>query len=175
MGRSPIGTTAMSSTERSRRRRAALRGDAPERQSGASAEQARELERAGARIAELEAELATAKDEALAQAQAFRDEWARRAAKPKAEKAPLPPDEERDRQIKALKTANQNLRRKNIFLTQYYDDAIALVGGMPFATQSAIAKCLHPDHTPSEAERADACRLFNAWKADKDKAKRGTR
>jgi hypothetical protein len=45
-------------------------------------------------------------------------------------------------------------------------------GRMPFAIQSAIAKCLHPDHKPSEEQRAEACRLFTSWKADKDKAHR---
>jgi hypothetical protein len=42
------------------------------------------------------------------------------------------------------------------------------LGRMPFATQGAIAKALHPDRKPSEAQRAEACRLFSAWKADKD-------
>ena len=43
---------------------------------------------------------------------------------------------------------------------------------MSFATMSAIAKALHPDHKPSEEQRAEACRLFTAWKAAKDKARR---
>jgi hypothetical protein len=33
----------------------------------------------------------------------------------------------------------------------------------PFATRSAVAKCLHPDYQPTAAEQAAACRLFNAW------------
>ena len=33
-------------------------------------------------------------------------------------------------------------------------------------------RCLHPDHQPSEAQRAEACRLFTAWKADNGKARR---
>jgi hypothetical protein len=41
-----------------------------------------------------------------------------------------------------------------------------------FETQGAIAKGLHPDRQPSEAERASALKLFTAWKADKDKARR---
>jgi hypothetical protein len=44
-----------------------------------------------------------------------------------------------------------------------------------FVTQSAIAKCLHPDHKPSEEQRVEACKLFTAWKADKDKARRQAR
>jgi len=37
---------------------------------------------------------------------------------------------------------------------------------------TAIAKVLHPDARPDEAQRAAACKLFTAWKADKDKARR---
>jgi hypothetical protein len=43
---------------------------------------------------------------------------------------------------------------------------------MSFETQSAIAKALHLDRQPSEGERASAFKLFTAWKADKDKARR---
>jgi hypothetical protein len=127
-----------------------------------------ELAQAKARIRELTLERA-------AQAQASRDEMRRRPAKPKAEKPPLPPDEERDRRIKALTTENRNLRGKVRHLEQHFEDGIAHAGGMNFATQSAIAKCLHPDHTPSEEQRAEACRLFTSWKADKDKAQRKAR
>jgi hypothetical protein len=45
---------------------------------------------------------------------------------------------------------------------------------MSFATMSAIAKVVHPD-TRRQATEADldrACKLFTAWKADKDKARR---
>jgi len=47
---------------------------------------------------------------------------------------------------------------------------------MSFATMSAIAKVVHPD-TRKQATEADldrACKLFTAWKADKDKARRRT-
>jgi hypothetical protein len=52
---------------------------------------------------------------------------------------------------------------------------MAAIRGMNFQTMSAIAKTLHPDRTPSEAERAEARKLFTAWKADRDKARRRTR
>jgi hypothetical protein len=36
--------------------------------------------------------------------------------------------------------------------------------GMSFETMSAIAKCLHPDASPSEEERTSAFKLFSAWR-----------
>jgi hypothetical protein len=112
------------------------------------------------------------------------EEWAaakraaseqRKAKRPAPQpRPPLPPDEQRDRRIKALTTANQNLRVKVRHLEQHFEDAIAKAGGMSFKTQSAIAKALHPDVSPAdrEAARPNAYKLFNAWKADKDKAGR---
>jgi hypothetical protein len=41
---------------------------------------------------------------------------------------------------------------------EHHDREIAKAGGMNFQTMSAIAKALHPDSTPGEAERAAACR-----------------
>jgi hypothetical protein len=43
---------------------------------------------------------------------------------------------------------------------------------MSFQTMSAISKALHPDSKPGEPEREQAFKLFSAWKADKDRAKR---
>ena len=37
---------------------------------------------------------------------------------------------------------------------------------MSFETMSAIAKCLHPDASPSEEERTSAFKLFSAWRAE---------
>jgi hypothetical protein len=34
---------------------------------------------------------------------------------------------------------------------------------MPFATMSAIAKALHPDHGLGEETRVSAYKLFTAW------------
>jgi hypothetical protein len=85
---------------------------------------------------------------------------------------PLPPDEARDREIKALKTRMQNLKGEVHHLREYVKKGS---GNMPFATMAALAKVLHPDHTPSEAQRGEACRLFTAWKADNGKARRQSR
>jgi hypothetical protein len=96
----------------------------------------------------------------------------RARSKSKAERPPLAPDEERDRQIKALKTRVRNLTAELHHTREHNDSKIAHDGGMNFRTMSAIANVLHPDRQPSETERAEACRLFTAWKADKDKARR---
>ena len=85
-------------------------------------------------------------------------------SKPKVRKPPLPPDEERERTIKGLRTQVRNLKASLV--------AVAGRASMSFATQSVIAKALHPDHKPSEAQRAEACRLFTAWKAEKDRVAR---
>lgn len=130
-----------------------------------------------ARCATLEGELARAKakiDELMRERLAFRF-GSKRTAKPKAEKPPLPPDEERERIIKGLKTRVRNLTAE-LHATRELNIKIALSNGMMnFQTMSAIAKALHPDRAPSETERAEACKLFTAWKADKDKAGRRPR
>ena len=43
---------------------------------------------------------------------------------------------------------------------------------MSFATMSAIAKALHPDHESSAQERDTALKLFTQWKAENRKARR---
>jgi hypothetical protein len=90
------------------------------------------------------------------------------ATKPKADKPPLPPDEERDRQIKALKTRVQNLTAELKATREWKGGG----DSMNFVTMSAISKCLHPDHEASEEERTAGFKLFTAWKADKAKAQR---
>lgn len=87
-------------------------------------------------------------------------------AKLRAQKAPLPPDEARDRQIKGLKTANQNLRARLHIMEQHYEERIAQAGGMPRHTCIAIDKILHPDtrDNATEKDKDEACRGWNAWK-----------
>ncbi|SRR5258708_27599904 len=62
--------------------------------------------------AALEAELRALRDERAAQAQAFRDGWKRRAAKPKAEKPPLPPDEAREEGSRRSRRRPETLGRR---------------------------------------------------------------
>lgn len=132
----------------------------------------KQLAQAKARISDMGMEMA-------AQTQAFRDEVKRRAAKakPKAEKPSLPPDEERDRQIKSLKTRVRNLTAELHHEREHAEKAQSQTGAMDFRTTSAIAKCLFPDqrHNATEADKDKACKLFTAWKADKDKARRAAR
>ena len=164
MGRPPIGRTPMTGAERQRRRRARLARQAP------PVARARGPER----IAELEREVATLRAELADMAQAFRNERKRRTAPKQVEKpAPPTPDEERDRQIKGLRTANANLRAKLRGIEQAYQDSIALAGGMPRKTQNAIDLALHPDRRgyATEADKDLACKLWNSWKDDQKKVR----
>jgi hypothetical protein len=96
-----------------------------------------ELAAAKARIAELHRALAEAE---------------RKLIKPKVEKPPLPPDEQRERTIKGLRTRVRNLTDQL--------QAVAGRGSMSFKTMSAIAKALDSDRQLTakerEAERAEA-------------------
>jgi hypothetical protein len=127
-----------------------------------------------ARCAALEKELAAAKariTEMLLDAAARRFAPRPKAApRPKVEKPPLPPDEVRDRRIKALTTANQELRAKLRHLRQHYDEAMAQVGAMSFTTRSAIHRALQPDS--SEEVKGEARRAFNGF-VDDQKRSRG--
>jgi hypothetical protein len=129
----------------------------------------KELAQAKARLHGLEAEVAALKVElALSVGGRFAP---RQRSKLKAEKPPLPPDEERDRQIKGLKTRVQNLRVQLHAEREWHRHKDG--GSMSFQTVSAISKVLHPDvAAPNKAEREQAYKLFTAWKADKDKARR---
>jgi hypothetical protein len=46
---------------------------------------------------------------------------------------------------------------------------------MPRETRIAIDKVLHPDNRLSEADRDVACKGWNVWKNDNDKARRRSR
>jgi chromosome segregation ATPase len=62
-------------------------------------------------------------------------------------------------EIDRLKKVNKELRTKIDNLT-YGAERLRSNGMMPLATARAIAKCLHPDRTPSAEEREYACKLF---------------
>ena len=95
----------------------------------------------------------------------------RRAAEPKAEKPPLPPDEERERIIKGLRTRVRNLTAELNHTHAWY---AAKRGIMSRQTRIAIDKVLHNDtrNNASEAERDAACKGWNVWKNESDKAGR---
>lgn len=120
----------------------------------------------GVTNAKAEAKLAALKAENAR----LKAELERERSKPKAAKPPLPPDEERDRQIKSLKTRVRNLRIELYAEREWHKGKAD--GSMSFQTMSAIAKILHPDHLPTEEQRLEACKLFTAWKGDKDRAAR---
>lgn len=129
-----------------------------------------ELAAAKARIAELEAELKAEIQANWLSRRRFTPQ--QRAAKPKAEKPPLPPDEERERIIKGLRTRVRNLTAELHHVREWNSSRKDNKGSMNFNTMSAIAKALHPDREPSAAERDEALKAFTAWKADNSKARR---
>jgi hypothetical protein len=161
MGRPPIGKRAMTALERLHRYRAKLRANKP-------ATKERELAAAKARVAELEKANAALKDELHATLAA---RFAPKPRKPKVEKPPLPPDEERDRIIKGLRTRVRNLTQE---LQHSYSVMNSRLGIMSRETRTAIDKVLHPDTraNATEVDRDRAVRGWNAWKNDSDKARR---
>jgi hypothetical protein len=99
------------------------------------------------------------------EAERARRDAAAKAAQTKAAKAALDPNSEAARQIKGLVTRVRNL-------TSELAHARAKHGHMTFATESLIAKALHPDATPSHKDREHALKAFNAWKVDSKAARR---
>jgi hypothetical protein len=155
-----------------------------------------ELAAAKARIAELERELTSERERRAAEAKAaprdnkddriaeleeeirglrlhIRFGPKRRPAEPKAAKPPLPPDEERDRIIKGLKTRVRNLTAELHHTREWM--AAAKSSGMSFNTRNTILKPMHPDsrkhltgaeHLPGtelEAALDAGVRAFTAW------------
>jgi hypothetical protein len=188
MGRPPIGKVAMTGAERTRlyRLKHATAKPRPKLSTDNAAATIDTLQKklatAEARIAEQAAEVARLKDELYAaRMESVGERFApkRRAAKPKTEKPPLPPDEERERIIKGLRTRVRNLMSELHATREHAREVQSKTGGMDFQTMSALAKALHPDHKSSAAEwealRDKAFKLFTAWKADSDKARRQAR
>lgn len=88
------------------------------------------------------------------------DERREAAAKRKAAKPPLDPDSEAARQIKGLKTRVQTLTRQLAHANKKH-------GHMTFKTVSLISKALHSDTKPTDEDREEALKAFNAWKSDR--------
>lgn len=175
MGRKPVGEIAMSGAERMRRLREKRGTDKPKPDKTAAAAPLQ------ARIAELEARLAE-RDAELAQAKARINErlasrfgGKRAEAKPKPEKPPLPPDEERDRIIKGLRTRVRHLMSEVHHMRAHAEDVQSKTGGIDFRTTAAIAKCIFPDqrNNATDADKDAATKLFTQFlKADKDNKRR---
>jgi hypothetical protein len=259
MGRPPIGTQAMTSTERSRRRRARLQADQPatkpadhatkapgpargddstevtelrqrlaeveadrDRRLGAQANTALKDENTTfkARIAALEAdrvenatlkaENATLKAEVVklkaaaatphetSRPRTVADLLARKAQVTAAKKAKraeakaarlmaaaaerpdadvptlLAENDTLNQQLKAARTRVRNLTQELRHTRQHFEGLAEKTGAMDFATESALAKCLHPESmdNATEADKDKAFKLFTAWKATNRKARR---
>jgi hypothetical protein len=106
-------------------------------------------------------------EELLARRTAERE---RVAAKPKAEKPPLPPDEQRERRIAALTTRVRNLTGELNHFKKWHESEMQERGGMSFTTRAAISKALRDDRETTDAERDHALKLFNAYISDGRKA-----
>lgn len=153
MGRPPVGRVAMTGAERTRLYRLK---HATAKPSAVAA-----LAEANAIITALQKELAAAKAEPKINIDALRTHRANLAAGV-ALKA----------EVRRLKTTNKKLREEIQYLKLEVAAGPPEVGSMSFRTMSAIANVLHPDRKPTDADREHACKLFTAWKADKDKARR---
>jgi hypothetical protein len=82
---------------------------------------------------------------------------------------PSPPP---DKEIAGLKEVNKELRIKLREMHGWYEEESRRKGIMPFMTYGKLMKCLHPDSTPTDAERNEACGLLGQWKQDADRARR---
>ena len=67
----------------------------------------------------------------------------------------------------ALEAARNELHSRGRFST-----AVRSGRGMSVEAHRTIMKALHPDYTPSEADRAEACRAFNNLVKDHKPARR---
>jgi hypothetical protein len=175
MGRRPVGKVAMTGAERQRRYWLKRRAVKPAPKPGGTA--AAEIEALQKELAAAKAEITALKDDLLHARLAFRFGPKRREpAKPKTERPPLPPDEERERQIKTLKTRVRNLTAELHMIREWKE--AAKNSGMSFATRSAIMKPLHPDSrkhlTEAELQAAldSAGKAFTAWIASLKPARR---
>ena len=151
-------TTAMTGAERLRRFRERKRQErGPTDPSPAAVIDALRKENAALRRQQA-AKPAPAQDDELIDARA---EIARRARRDrKAAKPPLDPDSEAARQIKGLKTRVQTLTRQLAHANKKH-------GHMTFKTVSLISKALHSDTKPTDEDREEALKAFNAWKSDR--------
>jgi len=172
MSRHPIGETAMTGAERARRYRLkhppVTNGVTKQADPDSTTQLTEQLTRAEARIRDLEAELARAKAEiAGLRAELGRERQRHGAAEAKAQKPPLT---EAERETKAeimIKGLRTQLRHRQAELRSLVDwkntTGIPEKGGMSRTTYVKVAKALHPDSTPSDADRAEGVRAFNAW------------
>jgi hypothetical protein len=80
--------------------------------------------------------------------------------------SPLP-----DKEIARLKEVNKELRIELREMHGWYEEESRRKGIMPFMTYGKLMKCLHPDSTPTDADRSEACGLLAQWKQSADRAR----
>lgn len=129
---------------------------------GDSAKLAKKLSETKDKLAQAQAKITELQHEIIGQAQAFRDESKRRAAKPKAERLPPTADEAAERQIKSLRTRVRNLTAEIQDLRMWQMSKMA-EGTMSFDAKGKIGKALHPNYQPTQAEREDAFKAFSQF------------
>jgi hypothetical protein len=76
-----------------------------------------------------------------------------------------------NKEIARLKEVNKELRIEIREMRGWYEEESRRKGIMPFMTYGKLMKCLHPDSTPTDAERAEACGLLGQWKQSADRAR----
>jgi predicted RNase H-like nuclease (RuvC/YqgF family) len=171
MGRPPIGETAMTSAERVRRYRlkhAPVTKPVTKLNGTNGGALANELAQAEARISALEGQLARAAAEiAELNVQSTKERKRREAAEAKAAAMPRTEAERDTEAERVMKRLRQQLKEARSMRRHLEDwckkSGVPEKGGMTRATYTKLVKVLHPDGSPSEAERADACRAFNVW------------
>jgi hypothetical protein len=77
-----------------------------------------------------------------------------------------------DQKVARLKATNRELRAKLREMRNFYEEQSQKRGVMAFSTYGKLMKCVHPDNTPSDADRREACALLSQWKQDRDRARR---
>jgi hypothetical protein len=149
MGRRPIGKRAMSGAERIRRWREKHPKKPTPEKGGIAAALLR------ARVHELEGELELerqrrkeAEDRLLTQTMDFRAELARRQSR--AARPPLPPDEARDRRIRALTTQVRNLRQH---IARLINSPRFKTIRMSAQLVREMRSALHPDRAAGDPKR----------------------
>jgi hypothetical protein len=179
------GMTDNTNAERQRRYIAKLKAKAAVSNGGGTAKLVEELAQTKTKLAQAQAKITELQHEIIGQAQAFRDESKRRAAKPKAAPPPVAPEIDIDAlrvrsnleavkkletRVRSLTTANRNLRAE-LRDTQLWQASRMNASHMSFDTKQKIAKALHPDFEPTPAQREDAFKAFSQFTSGQRQAK----
>lgn len=86
-----------------------------------------------------------------------------------------PPTDGDDPRIARLTKANGELRGKLRDVNLFYEEQSRNKGVLTFKANSLIAKALTSHRSPTNADRDEALKAYNAWKADANAARRRDR